>query len=333
VSLAFSLSVLAQQPVAPPKPETARQALIEIVTKGGDALQKHLTVEVQDILKSSGKANFLALGWVRAMTPEGGLQSFETGDVLFTYNESAQHTKYEVHVESDDLAGTDDSMQLSIHAFRDGKELDDELGIMSSRFTVSMKLQQNIWRLDKISVGADFPIGDPKFFGKTFLPASTGELSGLSAVAGGVYTAKAQEAPPAMSPEQTVRMLAFAESMFARQHPETGFTCSLSDLAESSKLMRVDQQVMTGTYNGYRFALSGCEGKPAGSFQVFAEPALATPGAKAFCTDATQNLRTDDNGRGVVCLASGKMDPAPLALHETTGLEVVVHPGDTHPEP
>src|SRR5262249_58798898 len=95
--------------------------------------------------------------------------------------------------------------------------------------------------------------------------------------------------------------------MFARMNPEVGFTCSLSELTEVSKMMAVDQQVNTGTYNGYRFALAGCEGKPAGSFQVTAEPAAAKPGAKSFCTDATQNLRVSDDARGATCLSLGKV--------------------------
>jgi hypothetical protein len=310
----FSASALAQPQAAPPKPETARQALIEIVTKGGNAWQKHLTVEVQDILKSSGKANSWGVySMLNSMKGESGLQSFESGEVLFAYTVSAQHTKYEVHVDNDDLAGDEDSMQLSIHAFHDGKELDGEWGIMSSHFTVSMKLQQNIWRVDMISVGAEFPIGDPKFFAKTFLKMADGEASSTAALLPEPHTTFAlssglsEASPPGMPPDQVVRMLAFAESSFAPQHPEAGFTCSFSDLAEWAKLMQVDQQVITGSYNGYRFALSGCEGKPAGSFQITAEPLLATPGVKAFCTDATHNLRASDDGRGTTCLASGKV--------------------------
>lgn len=302
---ALSLPVSAQQ-TAQPKPQTARQALIEIVTKGGGALQRHLTVEVQDLLKTK-KAVGLAM--LNAFKPEGGVEAFESGEVLFSYNDAAQHTKYEVHVDSDDLAGDEDFLLLSIHSFRDGKEQDNEWSFMSSHISVSMKLQQNIWRVDKLSVGAEFPIGDPKFFESTFMKMASGEAAGvhLSAVGHGVSTNL--DAPaPVKPPEETVRMLGFAETAFARQHPDAGFTCTLSDLAEWSKIMGVDQQVLTGNYNGYRFVLSGCEGKPAGSFQMIAEPLLGGKGAKAFCTDATGNLRVDDTGRGATCLASGKVE-------------------------
>lgn len=330
----FSPSALAQPHAAPPKPETARQALIEIVTKGGNAWQKHLTVEVQDILKSSGKANSWGVySMFNSMKPEGGLQSFESGEVLFAYSDPAQHTKYEVHVDNDDLAGTEDSLLLSIHAFRDDKEVDDEWGIMSSHFTVSMKLQQNIWRVDKISAGVEFPIGDPKFFAKTFLKMGSGEATGLGAVAGGFHVSEPLQAPAATKPpEEILPLLASAETLFAQQNPETGFTCALSDLAALARMMQLDQQVMTGTYNGYRFVLSGCEGKPAGSFQITAEPLLATPGVKAFCTDATQNLRADNNGHAAACLASGKVYQPAVVLPEGA-VDVHFHATESTPKP
>jgi hypothetical protein len=136
-----------------------------------------------------------------------------------------------------------------------------------------------------------------------------------------------------MPPEQTIRLLAFAESAFAHEHPDAGFSCSLSDLAQWSKMMGVDPQVTTGSYNGYRFALSGCVGKPAGSFQVIAEPLLANKGAKAFCMDATQNLRESTDGQADTCLAVGKphdiQNDAAVGFYtnnETVGFHIAVDP-------
>src|SRR5215472_7433900 len=307
--LVFTTTALSQPQAAPPRQQTARQALIEIVTKGGDALTKHLTVEVQDALKANKKFNGEALSMLNSMTLGSGLQSFEAGEVLFVYNDAAQHTKYEVHVDNDDLAGDEDSLQLSLHAFRDEKEQDPEWGPMSPHFTVSMKLQQHVWRLNNVSVGAEFPVGDAKFVEKMFLKPATSAASGYSLVAPAsgahVSSGTGDVASSEMPPEHVVTMLAYAESMFAKQHPDVGFTCSFSELGKSSKMMGVDQRVNNGIYNGYRFALAGCQGKPAGTYQITAEPLAA--GAKAFCTDATQNLRSSDDGRGATCLASGRV--------------------------
>jgi hypothetical protein len=307
----------------PPKPQTARQALIEMVTKGGDAIQKHLTLEVQELLKSDGKSDPAMTKFQGrfALFPSLGedknLHSFETGDILFAYGGSSQD-RFEVHVDNDDLAGDEASLLLSLHTFRDGKEQEESLGLfMSSHFTVSMKLQQNVWRLNKISMAAEVPVGDAKFIERAFLKPDTAiAYTGTPATVSDLHTEfvvhpNAGENSPAavalMEPKQVVTMLALAETMFARMNPDAGFTCSLSELTEMSKMMGLDQQVNSGTYNGYRFALAGCEGKPAGSFQVTAEPTAAKPGAKSFCTDATQNVRVSDDARGATCLSSGKV--------------------------
>jgi hypothetical protein len=332
--LVFTTTALSQPQAAPPRPQTARQALIEIVTKGGDALTKHLTVEVQDTVKANKKFDGEALSMLNAMTlGSGGLQSFEAGEVLFVYNEAAQHAKYEVHVDNDDLAGDEDSLQLSLHAFRDEKEQDPEWGPISPHFTVSMKLQQNVWRLNNVSVGAEFPVGDAKFVEKMFLKPATSASSGygLVAPAAGVNVSSGtgDVASAEMPPEHAVRMLAYVESEFARQHPEIGFSCSFSELAESSKMMGVDQRVNNGIYNGYRFALAGCQGKPAGSYQITAEP-VAGSVAKAFCSDATQNVRSSDDGRGATCLASGRVQSIQSGQGDT--VSVHLEPADSKPK-
>jgi hypothetical protein len=180
----------------------------------------------------------------------------------------------------------------------------------SSHFSVNMKQQQNIWRLNKISVGADFPIGDPEFIKKSFLHNDTHVHTTLMTTTGGADAVPAQTQPARMPPEQVLTMLGFAESTFARQHPETGFTCSLAELGGTAKLLGVDQEVSTGTYNGYRIGLTGCEGKPAGSYQIFVEAISPGTGNKALCSDATQNVRVLEGGNGANCLAFGKVQPS-----------------------
>ncbi len=305
VLAALPLPASAQKQPTVPRPQTPRQALIEIVTNGGDSVLKHLTVEVQQMfLKPENKSAAPFLTSLSAMKPEKGLEVFETGDVLFSYSEPRQHTRLEVRVDNDDMAGTEDTLLLSLHQFRDGKEEDMGLGMANMHFSVNLKQQQNIWRLNSISVGADFPIGDPEFLQKAFLKsaAGTGGMVGLHTTA----SVSTPSQPVAMPPQQVLMFLGLAETTFARQHPETGFTCSLVDLSDTAKLMGVDQQVSSGSYNGYRFSLSGCEGKPAASFQIIAEPLTAGKDQKAYCTDATQNVRVWESG-GSGCLAFGKV--------------------------
>ena len=307
VALVCSALLPGQEPAASVRPQTARQALVEIITKGGPSLQKHLTIEVQEALKSGRAAAALAM--LAAFKPESGLQAFETGDVLFAYEEPSQHSRYEVHVDNDDLAGDRDSLELSIHLVQDGKEQPQPFGLMSAHFTVSLKLQQNIWRVDRIAVGTELPIGDPEFFTR-----SLGNAAGMGAETGGASVAVAglhmtrdpgDSSSPLTPPEQVVRSLGSAEILFAQAHPDIGFSCSLSELSDASRALQIDPQVNNGIYNGYKFSLAGCQGKPAGSFQILAEPALSTPKGKAYCIDATQNLRVSDDGHGATCVAAG----------------------------
>jgi hypothetical protein len=120
-------------------------------------------------------------------------------------------------------------------------------------------------------------------------------------------------------------MLGIAESLFARQHAETGFTCSLTDLAETGKNLGIDPQVSAGIYKGYRISVSGCQGKPAGSFQISLEP-VSGGGGKAYCIDATQNVRVSDDGRGATCLTSGKLENQESIVPDPVATGVAIEP-------
>lgn len=295
-----------------------------MVTHGGDAVQKHLTVEVQDLLKSSGRVNTLGV-YLSAIKPESGLQTFDSGDVLCLYKDPASKVNYEVHIDHEDLSVDEDSFQLSIRTSDEDGTAQNSFGFSVSHFTVGMKLQQNLWRLNKVTVDVEVPIGDSEFVKTTLLnmggaglaATAGGHVSGEmhTEVRGGFSGSTNQPEPIAWPPQQIVSFLTFAERSFAAMHPEAGFTCSLKDLAETSKPIGLDEQVNTGSYNGYHFALSGCEGSPAGSYQVIAEPLVAAKGAKAFCSDATGNVRVSEDGRGASCLVSGRVQ------HEEAGEE------------
>lgn len=287
------------QSPAPP-PQTPRQAIIEMINGGQQGAMKHLTVEMQKSLKGNGE--FSAFDQLKGASSD--IQVFETGPVLLSANDPKNHEKFEVHVDSDDLSGDTDNIDISFHQFRDGVETDIPYAAMLSRFTVGMKKQENIWRLNELSVNIKVPVGDPKLlekFGSGIGPGMFG------AKVGGAGTAGKPEKPREMSPREAIMMLGFAEASFARSHPETGFTCTLADLAKPN-LLNLDPHIFSGEpYRGYKFTLSGCQDKPSGSFHLVAEPVALATGAKAFCTDATNNVRSSDDGLGSTCLSSGKL--------------------------
>jgi hypothetical protein len=330
IILAFPAIWAQQHPPAPPV-QTARQALIEMVTGGERGLLKHLTVEAQQALGKQKSTSFLSaqLGMMTALKGEAGsdFQSFDTGSVLFSATDKKAHTKVEILVESDDLNGTEETMQVSYHAFRDGEELKDELGLLSPQIQVELKQQDNIWRLNEISVNVKFSVGDPEFLEKLFGQ----ETKGATGYGSHAEAAPASPAPVgvpvhAMEPQLVLVMIGFAESSFAAEHPETGFTCSLPEILQSVGARGVDAQVATGPYNGYKFTLTGCEGKPAGSFQLIAEPVASGTGVKAYCTDATHNVRVSDDGRGSTCLSSGKVQGDRQIFTPLGQTEISLHP-------
>lgn len=130
------------------------------------------------------------------------------------------------------------------------------------------------------------------------------------------WDAGSKESKPIDLPvEAVVSMIGYSEASFARTHPETGFTCNLADLAENNG-MNLDPAIFNGqAYKEYKFALSGCQGKPAETFHVTAEPVIPAAGVKAFCLDATHNVRSSDDGHGATCLSSGKV---PQREHTTS---------------
>jgi len=224
--------------------------------------------------------------------------------VLLAANDPKNHEKFEVHVDGDDLSGDTDNIDISFHQFRDGVEQDIPYAAMLSRFTFGMKKQENIWRLNELSINIKIPVGDPKLLEKFGNGMGTGMFG---AKVGGVSASGKQEKPRDMAPREAIMMVAFAESTFARSHPETGFTCTLAELAKSNPL-NLDPRIFTGEpYRGYKFSLSGCQDKPSGSFHLVAEPISPAAGAKAYCTDATNNIRSSDDGLGSSCIASGRL--------------------------
>lgn len=102
----------------------------------------------------------------------------------------------------------------------------------------------------------------------------------------------------------SVRILNTAELAYAAAHPELGYTCMLSDLAEARNLA-------TGQKNGYRFELSGCspgtEGGPNVKYQAVAYPLRVNQtGVRAFCSDESAVIKQDSGGSAQACIESGE---------------------------
>src|ERR1051325_9466504 len=328
--LVISVSALyAQQKVPAAPPQTARQALLEIITGGREAAMRHLTVEMQKSLEDKNNQSLLHDLAVLDQMKAGAsvFQTFDTGQVLLSFNEPGTNQKFEVHVDSDDLSGDTDNIDLSFHLFRDGLEQDMPYSGLLSQFSLGLKRQENLWRLNEIAIGVKIPIGDPVLLKKI----------GKNMEGEGMFTTLAPRErgkPEAqqMTAEQSVMMLGFAEEAYAREHPEAGFTCSLAELGKAHAF-NLDERIFKGEpYNGYKFTLSNCQGKPAESFHIIAEPLTPGAGAKAYCTDATRNIRSSEDGRGATCLSSGKSRNAADTAVDGVGWDAVTVHTSERPE-
>jgi len=134
LSCSFASAQPAQKSAPAKPPQTPRQALIEVITGGGKAIQKHLSVEIQQMIAQAPKKKDASnktgtdisrmvteLTAVSSFTGERELQTFDSGPVLFSFS-PGEKEKIELRVEADDLSGNQDEIQLSIHFFRDGQE-------------------------------------------------------------------------------------------------------------------------------------------------------------------------------------------------------------------
>jgi hypothetical protein len=291
--------------------QTPRQALIEMLSGNPEKLNRHLTLPVQEQFKAllrnapAGTPNPIQAVAIAVVSNGKPSDAFDIGPILFSINNPETNQRVELHVDSDEFRGEEDEMEISVHSFRAGVE---ERMPVRMRFLLSMKLQQEIWRLDAITVSAKLPIGDPHMFDKSvWMPQLlAGSPSDLGTVLAG------DPAKPKITPLRAVRRMALAENIYAQKHPDMGFTCAISNLVnighgldEGEPFKFVDPEFTGGVYNGYRFAIRGCDGKPSKSFQVLAEPISGK--GKAYCSDDRLNLRAADDGHGSTCLASGRI--------------------------
>lgn len=295
--------------VAPRTPtQTPRQAMIELLTGEEAAAKTHLTLEVQkQIAASEGNSaagGMSLLGMMNMAKGAGGpeFQAFETGPILFSADSPKDRQRFELRVENDVVHGETADIDLSLHSFKDGQEESLPIGF---HFLLGLKVQQNIWRLNTITFSVKLPVGDPRLFNPSTWNQSlmASRMMGASGIGG------APLGPEKIQVGRAVKMVGMAENVYLRKHPNSGFTCNLADLVNIGKgfdngqpYTYLDSEFVTGTYNGYRFKLSGCDSS---QFQVTAEPLSGS--GKAYCSDASNTLRVADDGRGATCLASGRV--------------------------
>lgn len=292
--------------------QSPRQALIEMFSGNAEKFRQHLAPEVQE--RASSGASIALQTYVSAIGGGQTLEAFDSGPILFSFNDAQQHQRREIHIDADELHGEEDVMELSLHSFRSGIEEDTPVRL---RLQLALTLQQSVWRLNTVTVIVKLPFGDPRTFDTPswtpqLLTGSTAPGQGTSAATAAYGGTSAGMDRPRISPLRAVRLVTLAENLYAQRHPEVGYTCAIANLVnvgkgldETGPYTFLEPEFATGVYNGYSFAIKGCERSPTKTFQIFAEPVSGN--GKAYCSDERNNLRSSDDGRGLTCLAAGKI--------------------------
>jgi len=294
--------------------QSPRQALIEMLSGGEAPFKKHLTLEMQSKLQNLMKSSpdnapspLLALTGAQS-AGANRFQSFDIGPILFSFNNPDEHERYELEIDSEEQHGQEDTMGLSLHLLRNGVEREIPVGL---KILAKLKRQAGIWRLTAVDLNASLPVGDPKILEKSWWGPTLTAAAGASEESAASSAVVIDERPK-MNPLRAVRMIGMAENLYAQLHPGAGYTCNLSNLVNIGRGMDeegmynfMDAEFAGGVYNGYRFALIGCDRSPARAFRLIAEPVAGR--GKAYCSDNTNNLRAADDGRGSTCLISGKI--------------------------
>jgi len=305
VLLAITVALpLSAQVLAPPPPQSARQALIEMFfgTREDD-FAKHLPEAARQTLIRKGEnpetsvaLRISAIG--RQVVAQGQhLETFDTGSTLLV-TEPAKGEKIEVMVESDSLHGDQEEIELSVHYYKDGQL--QPLPVVPL-FTFAFQQQREIWRLLEVTAAAHVPLTDPDY------------LKGLRRQQDESYESSAQ---------MRMNAIMAAETRYAAKYPGVGYSCALTSLFSREVAgtpgegpFLFDPGQGNDEWNGYRFTLSGCEGSPVLKFRVLAAPIDPDSEAKTFCADESGSLKFVSGGKSSACFTRGQ----PLATGSDAG--------------
>ncbi len=315
-------------------PQTARQALIEMLfDKTPGTFEKHLPQATRAALhKARADAGSSRLDgfstFANAMS--GRLQTFEAGPTLAMIEDPQAHTKFEITVEHDELRGEEDEIELSFRGYKDGET---QIAGTKFRFTLTMKQETGIWRLNDVMVAMGVSLTDPEFLkamstnvrpttamngaGNSRISSSSSASMSSPTVGSSGFSVSNEAAMTAAneaSAANSVRVVNTAQVSYAASFPGTGFTCALSDLGgmgagggpNEHQAMLIDPRLAQGRKNGYVFNLSGCSGTPASGYRITAVPVDSVSGTRAFCSDESGAIRFSDDGKASSCLTAGK---------------------------
>jgi hypothetical protein len=306
----------AQSSEVPNRPQTARQALIEMFfSKTPGTLAKHLPAVTLSALEKSG-----ALGTLQQYSALAGqfqtkgktFETFDSGSVMLAAEDTQSGQRFEMTVESDSLQGDGDDIEVSFQTY---KEKQPQRIAFMPHMTFAMKMESGVWKLNEIRVTIRVPLADPDFL-KSVTEGMKSRAATSTPTQPQLQTSTATFGADA-SVLTAMRTILAAETTYAATYPSVGYTCTLSDLdgfgggeANQHQAMLIASGLASGKKYGYMFTLSGCTATPATGFVLVAAPAMAGYGGNsfgrhAFCSDQSGAIRSSADGNPATCLASG----------------------------
>jgi hypothetical protein len=281
----LAISVVAGAQTQPPPPQTARQAVLEmLLSKDPKAFQKHIPENAQEIFKKTDSgllpllmeqvSNFQLHGPLEAKH----METFDVGPLLLVSESSVGHQqeRVEVVVERDDLSGDEDQIELSLRVYDDG--VIHRMPVVPG-LTLDMKEEKDVWRLSQITVAIKVPLTDTDY---------------VKGIADDMHKTRQR-----MAEFQTVSSLQQLKAgEIARQkNSSSGYVCNLADLSNPGPGGRGESAP------DYTYKIADCSSS---GFHIIAEPAKDSASRRAFCIDEAGPVRFADDGKGSTCVSSGR---------------------------
>jgi hypothetical protein len=301
----------------PAAPQTARQALLEMLfSKTPGTFTRHLPAATNAALGSSDAMKSLqqfSLLTAQFQTPEKSFQTFETGSVLISAEDTKTGQKFEATVESDSLQGDQDDIELSFQSYKAGEP---QKSPFMPRLMLTMKMESEIWTLNEISITIRMPLADPDFLKSVTetLKARAAAASTAQPVVTLHNEAVGQNPMFAGDPQviAAMRTILTAETTYANTYRATGYTCTLSDLdgfgsseANEHQAMLINSGLASGHRYNYVFTLSECGRAPAKTFRLTVAPNASNFGRRTYCADQSGAIKSSPDTNPAACGSNG----------------------------
>jgi len=282
----------------PPHPETARQAILEVITDSS-ALQRHLPEATKSYWTSHSKdiptilIEGLGLGmmaggsggnseaiFVANRKPDSNYESFNAGPILMKAHDPKSGTTAELVVDSDDLSGDEDTMELSFHI--DGPAGAPVMPFQLPSMRLHMKLEGAVWRFEEVDLTEKVELGSPAFVKQ--IERQNAQMTELWAT-------------------DAVREVVTSEADFLKKSSGKQYTCSLKELAPenaSSEAARMlNAELRFAQSKDYEVRLGDCD---ATGFHVLAIP--KQQGQAVYCSDQSGAIKSSTAAAD--CFSSGQ---------------------------